>query len=102
MPSTCKALCLHCEMKQQLQGKTNKPKPTQFKGVYHQDRIRENENRDGTRESDLGKMFSDHLSDEGLLAKVDSEHKLNKKRKRNNPSEKIIQSHLSKEYTTNK
>lgn len=89
LPSMCKALCLHCEMKQQLQGKTNKPKPTQFKGVYHQDRIRENENRDGTRESDLGKMFSDHLSD-GLLAKVDSEHKLNKKRKRNNPSEKII------------
>lgn len=39
--------------------------------------------RDGKGESDPAKMFSDDLSDKGLLSKIDKEHKLKKKEERN-------------------
>lgn len=61
--------------------------------------------RDGKGKSDPAEMFSDDLSDKGLLSKIDKEHKLKKKREKketNNHSEKMAQRHLSKEYTNNK
>lgn len=38
--------------------------------------------RDGKGESDLAKMFSDDLSDKGLLSKIDKEHKLKRREKK--------------------